>query len=105
MGSTICRIVQESLSNGVRHADATLITVSIDRQGKEVRVEILDNGRGMSESNNPGFGLAGISERVRAIGGRLTVSNKPNGGVEVAAVLPFHLRQEAAAVSVQAEEP
>ena len=105
MGSTICRIVQESLSNSVRHAEATLITVSIVRQGKEVRVEILDNGRGMSESNGPGFGLVGISERVRAIGGRLTVSNKPSGGVEVAAVLPRRVRQEAAAVSVQAEEP
>jgi len=59
----------------------------------------------MSESNGPGFGLVGISERVRAIGGRLTVSNKPSGGVEVAAVLPRRVRQEAAAVSVQAEEP
>ena len=102
---TICRIVQESLSNAVRHADPTLIAVSIDRRGEEVRVEITDDGRGMRESSRPGYGLVGIGERVRAIGGRLDVSAKPGEGFAVTAVLHCAPRQEAACVSVQAVEP
>ena len=104
MGRTVCRIVQEALSNAVRHASPTLITVSIDRQGEEVRVEITDDGRGLSEPSRPGYGLVGISERVRAIGGRLGVSSKPGGGLDVEAVLPCCSLQEAANASVQAEE-
>ena len=96
MGRTICRIVQEALSNAVRHADATLINVSIDRWGEEVRVEITDDGRGISKSDRPGYGLVGLNERVRAIGGRLTVSTKPGGGCAVAAVLRCASPHEAA---------
>jgi two-component system, NarL family, sensor histidine kinase UhpB len=104
VGRTICRIVQESLSNAVRHADATLITVSIDRRGEEVRIEITDDGHGMSESSRPGYGLVGIGERVKAIGGSLIFSNKPGGGFAVTAALPCSSWREADCVSVQAVE-
>ncbi len=104
VGRTICRIVQESLSNAVRHANPTLITVSIDCQGEVVRVEITDDGRGMSEPSRPGYGLVGIGERVKAMGGRLSFSNKPGEGFAVAAVLPCSARREAACVPVQAVE-
>jgi two-component system, NarL family, sensor histidine kinase UhpB len=104
VGRTICRIAQESLSNAVRHADPSLITVSVDRHGEEVRVEITDDGRGMSESSRPGYGLVGIGERVRAMGGSLTFSNKPGEGFAVTAVLPYSARREAACVSVPAAE-
>jgi two-component system sensor histidine kinase UhpB len=104
LGQTICRIVQESLSNAVRHADPALITVLIDRRGEEVRVEITDNGRGMSETSRPGYGLIGIGERVRAMGGNLTFSNKPGKGFAVTALLPCAPRREAVCVSVQALE-
>ena len=102
---TICRIVQESLSNAVRHADPTLITVSIDRQSEEVRVQITDDGRGMSEASRLGYGLVGIGERVRAMGGRLTFSNEPGKGFAAAVVLPCSARQEAAFLSSQGVEP
>jgi two-component system, NarL family, sensor histidine kinase UhpB len=102
---TICRIVQESLSNAVRHADPTLITVSIDRQSEEVWVQITDDGRGMSEPNRLGYGLIGIGERVRAMGGRLTFCNEPGKGFAAAAVLPCSARQEAAFLSSQGVEP
>ena len=105
MGRTICRVVQESLSNAIRHARPTLITVSIDRQGEEVWVGITDDGQGMSEPSRPGYGLVGIGERVRAMGGRLTFSNRPGEGFAVAAVFPCACRREAACVTVQAVEP
>src|SRR5208282_5048204 len=49
VGLTICRIVQECLSNAVRHAGPTLITVSVDREDADVRVEVADDGGGMPE--------------------------------------------------------
>jgi two-component system sensor histidine kinase UhpB len=104
VGRTTCRIVQEALSNAVRHAGATLVTVSIDRQGEEVRVAITDDGRGISEPIRPGYGLVGIGERVEAIGGRLTVSNKAGEGFAVAAVLPCASPQEAPCVFMKAVE-
>jgi len=59
LGRTICRIVQEALSNAVRHADPTLITVSIDRQGETVRVEITDDGRGSTSRAGRATGWSG----------------------------------------------
>jgi len=102
VGTTICRIVQESLSNAVRHADPGLITVSIDRDGEEVIVEVADDGRGMREASRLGYGLLGIGERVRALGGRLTYSNKPGKGFAVVAVIPSALEPAAASVPAQA---
>ncbi len=79
LSTTICRIVQEALSNAVRHAEPALITVVIDRgatapgmTGMRFRVEVTDDGRGMAEPNRIGYGLLGIRERVKAMGGRLT---------------------------------
>jgi two-component system, NarL family, sensor histidine kinase UhpB len=102
---TICRIVQESLSNAVRHADPTLVTVSIDRRSEEVWVQITDDGRGMREPSRLGYGLVGISERVRAMGGRLTFSSEHGKGFAVAALLPYSARQKAAFLSSQGVEP
>jgi two-component system, NarL family, sensor histidine kinase UhpB len=89
VGTTICRIVQEALSNAVRHAGPKLITVSVDRDhdGK-VRVAVADDGCGMREPNRLGYGLLGISERVKAVGGRLTLSKRPGAGFAVKAVFP-----------------
>ena len=89
VGTTICRIVQEALSNAVRHAEPKLVTVSVDRDhdGK-VRVAVADDGAGMLEPNRLGYGLLGISERVKAVGGRLTLSKTPGEGLAVKAVFP-----------------
>jgi two-component system sensor histidine kinase UhpB len=89
LGTTICRVVQEALSNAVRHAGPDLVDISIERRGDEIRVTITDDGPGMREPNRPGYGLVGIDERVSAIGGRLTFSNKSGEGFAVMAVLPF----------------
>jgi two-component system sensor histidine kinase UhpB len=109
--TTICRIVQEALSNAVRHAVPNLITVSIDCEHgaqpgcDEVRIEVADDGRGMRGTDKLGYGLTGISERVRAIGGRLTLSNRAGGGFSVIAALPYQRRGEALRSRLQAAEP
>jgi two-component system, NarL family, sensor histidine kinase UhpB len=100
--ATICRIIQECLSNAVRHAEAKKISVSLARDGKEVRVEVSDDGRGMPESGKPGYGLVGIGERVSAMGGRVVLTNRAGQGVVVTAVLPAATGQHARSVDEQA---
>jgi two-component system, NarL family, sensor histidine kinase UhpB len=92
---TICRVVQECLSNAVRHAEATKIGVCVERDGEDIRVEVIDDGRGMPESGKPGYGLVGIGERVRAMGGRVVLSNRPGRGFDVMALFPAGFCQDA----------
>ena len=94
VGTTICRVIQEALSNAVRHAEPTTITIVVDRRHDlledrdEIRVVVADDGRGMSEPNRLGYGLVGVHERVSAVGGRLTFSNRSGKGFAVTAFLP-----------------
>jgi len=92
--TTVYRIVQECLSNAVRHGKPGLIEVFVDRarggdaRGDDAIVEVIDDGQGMGEPPGIGYGLIGMEERVRAMGGRLNFSNRPAGGFGVSAVLP-----------------
>ena len=94
VGTTVCRVVQEALSNAVRHAEAALVTISIDRRHDaledhdEIRVVVADDGQGIREPNRLGYGLVGVRERVSAVGGRLTFSNRSGKGFQVTATLP-----------------
>jgi two-component system sensor histidine kinase UhpB len=92
VGTTVCRVVQEALSNAVRHAEAALVTISIGRYAvedhDEIRVVVADDGRGIQGPNRLGYGLVGVRERVSAVGGRLTFSNRSGKGFQVTATLP-----------------
>jgi two-component system, NarL family, sensor histidine kinase UhpB len=107
IGTTICRIVQESLSNAVRHAEAKLVTVTIGPchdpgDGSEaIKTVIADDGRGMSEQGRVGYGLTGLGERIAALRGRLSFSNRQGAGFAVIATLP--LRQPLAPSSLSRE--
>ncbi|MFB7916402.1 sensor histidine kinase [Streptomyces sp. NPDC056061] len=84
------RIVQEALTNVVRHADTGHCRVSIDYGDEELSVEVVDDGCGAA-GNGPahGFGLVGMRERVGLLGGRLVAGPRPEGGFRVAARLPL----------------
>jgi two-component system, NarL family, sensor histidine kinase UhpB len=91
---TIYRIVQEALTNVFRHADATRIVVTLEpvevpsRGGRgSVLVRVRDNGSGLLGDHKLGHGLIGMRERVRALGGTVTVTSG-DGGVTVEAVVP-----------------
>jgi two-component system sensor histidine kinase UhpB len=84
----VYRIVQESVSNAVRHGHPTAIAIAVSRSAAAVCVRVSDNGAGLG-STPSGMGLAGMTERVRALDGSLTVEAGPSGhGVCVTAVLP-----------------
>ena len=89
--ATLYRLIQESLTNAIRHGQPRCITVSIRTQGRdEILLEVSDDGVGLNASmHRTGLGLAGMKERISALGGTLSVRNHIDGkGASVTACLP-----------------
>ncbi|WP_043450526.1 sensor histidine kinase [Jongsikchunia kroppenstedtii] len=86
--TTAYRIVQEALTNVVRHADAGLAVVTIVRVDGSMVVRVVDDGIGAASEVHEGLGLTGMRERVAAHGGTLSVGNVA-GGYQVEAVIPL----------------
>lgn len=86
------RLVQESLTNIVRHSDAHAATVALRITADEVAIEVVDDGTGASsEAIASGHGIRGMSERVEALGGRFVAGPGPAGaGFRVSASIPLH---------------
>jgi signal transduction histidine kinase/ligand-binding sensor domain-containing protein len=84
---TLYRVVQESLNNIIKHAQASEVCVSIERLTDSVTLTIRDNGRGFTPSDvavkPSGFGLAGMSERVRMLGGEWRIDSQKGLGTSV----------------------
>ena len=80
----------EALNNVVKHSNATMVDVALDLDGEFVNVEVKDNGLGFDpETIEGGSGINGLTDRIRALGGELTLSSNPrNGGTVVAAQIP-----------------
>jgi signal transduction histidine kinase len=85
---TIYRVVQEALTNVIRHARATKAKVTIRSRPTEVRVEVVDDGLGTAPVTG-GHGLAGMNERVSIHGGTLEYGPLPERGFRVSATLPL----------------
>lgn len=86
------RVVQEALTNVIRHADATHVWVRARLVGEELELEIADDGRGSAAEKEDGHGIAGMTERVTLLGGELTAQNGAAGGFVVRARVPARLR-------------
>jgi signal transduction histidine kinase len=86
------RILQESLTNAVRHAGAAAATVTLAYEGPQLVLEVCDDGRGAAAGGNGaggGHGIAGMRERAAAAGGALEAGPRPGGGFRVRARLPL----------------
>jgi signal transduction histidine kinase len=81
------RIVQEGLTNVLKHANATQAEVSLRYAPDELSIEVRDNGQGAASGNGRGHGLVGIRERVRLYDGEMTTSTPSGGGFLLAAHL------------------
>jgi signal transduction histidine kinase len=87
---TVYRLVQESLTNVGKYAEAGQVEISVRNYGGHVEVDIRDDGKGfdVAQIRASTHGLAGMRHRVEAAGGRLTVTSAPGRGTRIAAVLP-----------------
>jgi signal transduction histidine kinase len=85
----LLRIVQEAMTNVRKHADATVVRVSVTTDG-ELRLTVTDNGRGFQPTNvSSGFGLESMRQRAAVIGASLTVSSEPQNGTRVELAMPI----------------
>jgi signal transduction histidine kinase len=93
----VYRVVQEAITNVVKHSAATEATVVIKKQPATVSISIRDNGRGFdpaklsSQTHDLGYGLGGIKERVRILKGTVVIDSKPSTGTSLTVEVPFKI--------------
>ncbi|MFA7267844.1 MAG: PAS domain-containing sensor histidine kinase [Sterolibacterium sp.] len=95
VATTVFRVVQESLTNVSRHAQATEVDISLQCDKRHLQLLVRDNGRGFDPARvreEHGFGLLGMRERVLALGGRLHIDSMPGKGTTVTINLPFPIQ-------------
>ena len=91
----IFRVVQECLTNIVRHAQAkqAVISLKIEHQNKirsALRLQVTDDGQGCTiETIKTGFGLLGMRERINSLGGEFTIQTQPHQGLNIIATIPL----------------
>ncbi|GAA2604551.1 sensor histidine kinase [Paractinoplanes durhamensis] len=88
VATAVVRVVQESLTNTVRHAGAQRAVVTLRYAPQSVVVDVQDNGRGAAEPMTDGHGISGMRERVAALGGALT-AGPGRSGFTVRATIPI----------------
>ena len=86
---TSYRIVQEGLTNALKHAHASQADVTVRYGSDDVQIEVRDNGEGASPNGSPGYGLVGIRERVKIYGGEMTAGRASGGGFVLSTRLPL----------------
>jgi len=82
------RIVQEALTNVVRHAQAHSCRICLSCEQEMLHVEVSDDGLGQPESSRAGVGLLSMRERAAELGGTCEITQKSEGGTRVLACLP-----------------
>jgi two-component system sensor histidine kinase UhpB len=85
----IYRVAQESLTNVVRHADASRVIVAFGSEGDRLRLRISDDGRGIGDAAGSTNGIAGMRERAALVGGRLEITRGELGGTAVCLDVPL----------------
>jgi len=90
------RVVQECLNNVVKHAKASYVEVRVWREGDRMRAHVQDNGEGFDPARSRsdarpagGQGLSGMAERLRLLGGEISIRSSPGSGTVVEAMLPI----------------
>ena len=99
LSTAVYRIIQESVNNALRHAQASRIDVSVQTSAKSLLLEVIDNGPGhVAQFHTPGhFGVLGMRERAQALGGNFNLEQIEPSGVRVRVVLPLNGKQESRA--------
>ena len=88
--TALYRIVQEALTNVVKHAQATAVSIVLARKSGAVTALIEDDGRGFTpDGSGEGLGLLGMGERLALLGGRLKIESRPGAGTAIVAEVPL----------------
>ncbi len=89
--TTLYRIVQEALTNIVKHAQARRVSIVLMRRNGRAAAVIEDDGRGFdpTRTRDGGLGLVGMRERLALLDGRLTVESSPDAGTTLAVEVPL----------------
>jgi signal transduction histidine kinase len=88
-GDHLLAIVNESLNNIIRHAQATRVEITAEVIGQRLQVQVKDNGVGFPEEVDAGYGLRNMRDRARMLGGTVTIQEAENGGTEVLLDIPW----------------
>jgi signal transduction histidine kinase len=95
--TALYRVVQEALTNAVKHGHATRAVVEVSQAPGSVRLSVRDNGTGFDpQSPSEGFGLPGMRERIALLDGELEITSSDRSGTTVAARIPLGSRDSAA---------
>jgi signal transduction histidine kinase len=89
--TNLFRILQESLTNVIRHANATKVEINLNENDGVLFLEVVDNGKGITDAaitNPKSFGLIGIKERVHSLGGEVDIAGTPNAGTRIIVKIP-----------------
>jgi signal transduction histidine kinase len=100
----LLRIGQEALTNVIKHSRATLVKIELEFHPLQIALEIKDNGVGFAPESSAGpreghFGLLGMSERAKRLGGRFTLTSAPGSGTTVRVELPLEAAPPSSALS------
>jgi two-component system sensor kinase len=102
VATAVYRMVQEALTNVARHAQASLVEVSLATAGENLVVRVHDNGRGIDDAalkKAKSYGVLGIRERAQTLGGAARIFNAPKGGMTVEITIPLRVHQRAEATA------
>ena len=88
-GTQVSRIIQEALTNARRHSGAKNVTVSLEREGNDLLIEVSDDGRGFGPETTPGVGLGSMRERAALSGGDLEIESSVGQGTNVRLRVPL----------------
>jgi two-component system NarL family sensor kinase len=88
------RIAQEALSNAHKHADASAVSLKLKLQPERVQMVVQDNGSGFELDHIPEdrFGLIGLNERVKLLGGKLEIQTSDGDGTRISVMVPFNIK-------------
>jgi len=94
--TAIYRVVQESLHNVAKHAQAQNVNIQMERDGEVLKLTIEDDGTGIHIVSNPlrpSFGMAGMQERIATLGGHMKVSSRKGEGTKISVTVPVPARK------------
>jgi signal transduction histidine kinase len=100
--TAIYRVVQESLHNVAKHAQARNVNIQLEREGETLRLVIEDDGVGIRAVTNPlrpSFGMAGMHERISTLGGQMKVTSSKGEGTKISVTVPLPMRPNETEVS------